>query len=370
VAEILDQQAGRHSVFVQRFAGHVANLFDPYLARLRRELKLVMMDAPETTQNLRVINRIVAEYKRAQISIYGDYNEEVLLKELRDFSVSEAEWEQSSLKSVITSSSVEVTLPADAQIWAAVTNNPLVFENSQDVKLLQPFIKDWEARQVEAVGNVIRTGFITGRTNQQITNDILNGGILDPNTKKNVSKDIKTMVRTSTNHTATLARESTLRENDDIVIGYKWISTLDGRTSTVCQSLDGTIFKFSDKKQNKIKPPAHPNCRSVTSPVLDERFNFDTSADKRGSVGVGGRGQVAADTDYYTWLRNQGAQGKKGQAFVKDILGNERGDLFLKGGLTNKQFKQLTIDELFRPIPLDELRKKKSLQLAFDAIDG
>ena len=52
-----------------------------------------------------------------------------------------------------------------------------------------------------------------------------------------------------------------------------------------------------------------------------------------------------------------------------DILGKERGKLFLDGGLSAQKFKQLTTDELFQPIPLDELRKKTSLQLAFDKID-
>ena len=53
-----------------------------------------------------------------------------------------------------------------------------------------------------------------------------------------------------------------------------------------------------------------------------------------------------------------------------DVLGKERGKLFLDGGLSASKFKQLTLDELFQPIPLDVLRGKKSLQLAFDAIDG
>ena len=62
--------------------------------------------------------------------------------------------------------------------------------------------------------------------------------------------------------------------------------------------------------------------------------------------------------------------GKAGLEFVQDVLGKERGSLLVNGGLSAKQFQKLTIDELFRPIPLDELRKKQSLQLAFDAIDG
>ena len=63
-------------------------------------------------------------------------------------------------------------------------------------------------------------------------------------------------------------------------------------------------------------------------------------------------------------------QGKKGREFVRDALGNERADLLIDGGLSAKEFSRLTLDEVFRPIPLKELRKKQSLQLSFDKIGG
>ncbi len=65
-----------------------------------------------------------------------------------------------------------------------------------------------------------------------------------------------------------------------------------------------------------------------------------------------------------------GQQGEKGREFVRDALGIERADLLIDGGLTAKEFSRLTLDEVFRPIPLKELRKKQSLQLAFDRVDG
>lgn len=137
--------------------------------------------------------------------------------------------------------------------------------------------------------------------------------------------------------------------------------------SDVCRGYDGKVIKNKDKI--KPMPPFHPNCRSSTAPVLDERYAIDESDATRASVGVKGGGQVSADLSYYEWLKQQGAQGAKGRAFVMDVLGKERGDLFLNGGLTVGKFKSLTLDQHFQPIPLKELRKKQSLQLAFDAID-
>ena len=365
MTDLTIQQSARHAVFVQRFAGFVANQFDPYLNRLQRELKIIMSDAPTETTNIRLINRIIADYRRESLDIYADYNADELLAQLSEFAEDEAAWQAASLDTAIESKSINLVMPAPEQIAAAVRGNPLVFPDSAGVKLLDPFIKDWESGQIKKVGDIIRTGYVTGRTNQQITQDIAGkGGYLDNQNRKS----IKAMVRTATTHTSNLARQATFDANDDIVLGYQWISTLDNRTSSTCKGLDGKIFKKADK--NKRYPPAHPNCRSSTAPVLDERYKLDDSVNKRASRGVEGGQQVSADETYYGWLKEQGAQGPKGRAFVMDVLGKERGKLFLDGGLSASKFKQLTLDELFQPIPLDVLRGKKSLQLAFDTIDG
>lgn len=358
----LTEAASRHAIYTNRFAGHLANLFDPYSERLKRELRLIMLDAPETTQNMRRINQIVKEFKNISLALYGDYNTEQVLTELSGFAAAEGEFAATGLKAVVNSASIEITAPAPVQLWAAVNSTPLVVPGS--VNLLEPFIKEMEAIQIKAVSDRIKIGFMTGRTNAQIAKDIAGkGGYLD---KQNKSK-IKTMVRTATNHVSNVARQKTYDENNDIVKGYEIVATLDGRTSDVCRGYDGLVVKNSDKF--KPMPPFHPNCRTTTAPVLDERFNIDDDTGTRASTGVAGGKQVDSDKSYYQWLKDQGAQGKNGRAFVEDVLGKQRADLFLNGGLSIDKFKQLTMDELFRPLPLKELRKKESLQMAFDRID-
>ena len=365
MTDLTIQQSARHAVYVQRFGGHLANLFDPYLTKLQRELKILMADAPSETTNIRRINSLISEYKKASMVIYGEYTTDILLKELKEFAGDEAAWQAAALDKAIDSPSVILSTPAPAQVWAGVTSEPLVFPNSAGVKLLEPFIKGWETNQIEKVSNVIRTGFITGRTNQQITQDIAGkNGILS----KQNRASIKTMVRTATTHTSNLARQEMFNNNDDVIIGYEWVSTLDGRTSDVCKGLDGKVYKNADK--HKRYPPAHPNCRSSTAPVLDARYQLDDSVNTRASRGVEGGQQVKADISYYDWLKEQGAQGPKGRAFVLDTLGDERGALFLDGGLSVKKFKSLTLDEMFQPISLSKLRGKQSLELAFDKIGG
>ena len=377
MTDLLIQQASRHSLYTQRFAGHLSNLFDPYITRLQREIKLILIDGPDETRSIRRINQLIAEWRSASLAIYGEYNDDILLAELNDFAVDESEWEVKSLSSVIKSPSIELVTPAPVQVWAAVNSSPLVFPDSQGVRLLDPFIRDWEANQIKKVSDIVRTGFITGRTSQQIAQDIAGkNGYLDNQNRAS----IKTMVRTATNHVSNLARQETNSQNSDIVIGYEIVATLDGRTSNFCTGADGTkvfnkgliIWGATGRKEKtsyKPQPPFHPNCRTTTAPVLDARFAIDDSDATRASKGATGGKQVDANLTRYEWLKQQGQQGKKGREFVRDALGNERADLLIDGGLSAKEFSRLTLDEVFRPIPLKELRKKQSLQLAFDKID-
>tara|TARA_R110001606_G_scaffold385158_1_gene548512 strand:+ start:11436 stop:12572 length:1137 start_codon:yes stop_codon:yes gene_type:complete len=375
--ERLINQSTRHGIYTQRFAGRLANLFDPYLERLIREFKLIMMDAPETTQSIRRINQLVTQWRSVSLTIYGEYNDDVLFAELEPFSHNESQWELDNLKSVVKSPSVTLVAPAPVQVWAAINAEPLIFPDSNGVKPLASFVKDWEKAQIEAVGNIVRTGFLTGRTTGQIVQDIAGkNGYLDNQNRAS----IKAMVRTSTNHISNYARAETLKENDDIVIGYQIIATLDGRTSTICRHHDnGRVYNkgliiWSDgtkvKTTSRPMPAFHPNCRTSIIAILDDRYAIDDSTATRASKGVNGGQQVSATKFGYSWLKEQGSTGKAGLKFVQDVLGKERGSLLVNGGLSAKQFQKLTIDELFRPMPLDELRKKQSLQLAFSSIGG
>lgn len=50
---------------------------------------------------------------------------------------------------------------------------------------------------------------------------------------------------------------------------YRWVSVLDGRTSAICRSRNGHVYKFG----SGVLPPAHINCRSHIEPVNDDVYN-------------------------------------------------------------------------------------------------
>lgn len=114
--------------------------------------------------------------------------------------------------------------------------------------------------------------------------------------------------------------------------------------SAVCRARDGKVYPLDSGP----RPPAHPNCRSSTVPVLkswkEMGINLKEAPEgTRSSM----NGQVPADLTYQEWLKNQSAD------FQDDVLGVTKGKLFRNGGLSLDRFvdragKELTLDQLMK----------------------
>jgi SPP1 gp7 family putative phage head morphogenesis protein len=110
---------------------------------------------------------------------------------------------------------------------------------------------------------------------------------------------ILALVRTSINQVANAASQQVYEANQDITQKYRYIATLDSRTSSICRALDGREFEYGKGPM----PPQHFNCRSTTVPVIDYKaLGFTPPPEgKRASMG----GQVPAGTTYGEWLAKQ-----------------------------------------------------------------
>jgi len=51
---------------------------------------------------------------------------------------------------------------------------------------------------------------------------------------------------------------------------YEIIATLDSRTSSICQSMDGKVFKLADFMPGVTANPFHPRCRTTTAPFFPD----------------------------------------------------------------------------------------------------
>lgn len=66
--------------------------------------------------------------------------------------------------------------------------------------------------------------------------------------------------------------------NDLDVEQFEIVATLDSRTSTICQELDGKVFDMKDYEAGVTAPPFHVYCRTTTVPYFDDEFNIGERA--------------------------------------------------------------------------------------------
>jgi len=232
--------------------------------------------------------------------------------------------------------------PSSFQLIAAANSRP--FQG----KLLKDWFTDLEDGAFKRLRNVIRAGIVEGRTIDQMIREVrgtkaqgYKDGILEINRRA-----AEVTVRTAVQHTANAARSELYKANSRFIKGVQWVSTLDGRTSAVCRARDGQVYPVDSGP----RPPAHPNCRSATTPVVKSLREMglkgnDVSPGKRSSMD----GVVAEDLTYDGWLRT------KPQDFQDDVLGKAKGDLF-RAGLTMDRFVSKAGDEW----TLAELKKREA----------
>jgi len=285
------------------------------------------------------LNKLLSQLQADQAAVFKT-GTTALTANLADISALYMSQEVADLKRTVDLRGTKLNSFTKKEVFAKVINRPL----TTDGQLLGPWIKNFSNREVARVNNTIRAGWSQGKTNQQLVQEIIGtkarnykDGVLNT-TRRNAS----TVVRTSVQHTASAARQETWEANRDVVDKYEFLATLDRITSTQCRALDGEVFEFG---KGPI-PPIHPNCRSTTIPVLNEKYSFLST----GRTRSGETGPVSADASYYDWLKKQPV------SVQKEVLGPTRAKLFKDGGMSAERFRELQFDRNFEPLTLDEMR--------------
>jgi SPP1 gp7 family putative phage head morphogenesis protein len=336
----------RNQVLLERLKVGEHKKFAPYLKRIERDVRIRMSDEGETIATKKALNVLLTDVQRIQKEIYDEYILQ-LTGDLGDIAIQQSTFEAKSYEKVVVD--FESKIPAPAQVLAAVRINPMQISNYAGDPLVEPFIRDWSKKETARVTSTIQQGFYQGQTNQQIVTAIrgtkannFKDGILDIS-----NRSAKTTVRTVVQHASSQARQATMNANNDLIKGYEWVSTLDSKTSQTCQSLDGRKFNLGEGPL----PPIHPNCRSVTTPVLSDKFDFLDEGAKRASKGAKGGAQVSADQTYYSWLKTQP------KTFQDTAIGPTRSKLLRNGGLSSEEFARLSLNKNFQPLTLKEFEK-------------
>lgn len=334
--------AVRRQVTLEGLKSGQIKTYEKFLKKIDKGIRLQLTKSEITSFGRDRLRKQLKSTREYLDDIYSEWEEEYA-GELMELAQMEADFEAVAL-SKVAPDGFSFSVPAAGQLETAVRTQPLSVRGPNGGNLLKPFIKDFSSTQKNQIVGAIRQGYYEGRTNAQILRTIRG-------TKANKFKDgvlgvsknhASAIIRTSTQHAASVARFKTWEANDDIIVGYKWVSTLDSRTTQVCRSLDGQIFKIGEGPL----PPIHIGCRSTTVAEFSDDLAFLQDGRTRATF----QGRAANDENYYTWLKRQPAE------FQDKAIGQTRGKLLRNGGLTSDEFARLNLGRNFRPLTLEQMR--------------
>lgn len=99
---------------------------------------------------------------------------------------------------------------------------------------------------------------------------------------------------------------------------YRFLATLDLRTSSTCREHDGKIYRVGERITGKNYPPLHPWCRSDTIALDDEEWLAKATRSARDPV-TGKTIQVPADMTYKGWYEKYVEQPKERELSGKEF---------------------------------------------------
>lgn len=163
--------------------------------------------------------------------------------------------------------------------WSGQNYSERVWNNTQKV--------------ADALKEEFMIGALTGKTEKEMTDSINEQFLSGRN-------NARRLVRTESSY---IHNEAHFQAYKDYGIEeYRFVATLDLRTSQICRERDGSVYRVNDKKIGVNAPPMHPWCRSTTIMNLDDETMHNLERFARDPV-TGERMKVPADETYKEWYQ-------------------------------------------------------------------
>lgn len=363
----------RHQIHLLRYGSGLRNrvlaLLDETEADIRRTIeskwpRVLSGTGGAQEKRLRALLELITETRRLGFdAAYAEWRES-----LRELVVAEASFHKTSMQTVAPVV-LDMVTPTPSMLRAIVSTQPL------QGRVLRDWASNLRAADVRRIETHLRQGMIQSEPVPSIVRRLTGMGGATQITRNEATS----ITRTAVNTYSQAARELLSSENEDLIQGERYVATLDDRTTTICASLDGKIYKVGKGP----KPPLHWQCRSARVPVLDgsslstrpmkqstERDLLREFAEREGIRAPGSRdrlprgtrgrfdafarrrvreltGVAPSDLSYSQFFSRQSA------AFQNEVLGVTKGRLYRQGGLTLERFtdprgRTYTLAELAR----------------------
>lgn len=254
----LQSEAIRHQIALLKYGNGLANEIVKLLNSVDAEIVAKLID-DDLTQYSEFRLRTLLDQLRAIND--GAYKTAFTKLELDLVDLSVAMAESSTAMLVRATAIPTIRMPSPTLLRTIATSSPI------GGKLLETWREDMSRNKVRAIEQSIRTGMVQGETTDQIVRKIkgtsankFRDGVFEKS-----RQSAKSLVLTATATVNNDSRDTVYQENSDIIRGVQWLSTLDTRTTSQCQSLDGTFWKLDDPKRKK--PPLHIRCFPASTNV-------------------------------------------------------------------------------------------------------
>lgn len=353
----------RHQIYLMRLSGKVRNdifkILEATEVDMRNEIlrRLKKTGDGLSPSNVRKMRALIKVLKAMRQKAWKQ-SEAIWIDEMMELAKSEPAF-VAGLTKTVSPVTLVMDLPTERQLRAIVTSKP--FEG----RTLRAWARSLATTDLRRIEDQIKIGLVQNLTNSQIARRVAQSANL---TRNNAAA----ITRTAVNHVANQAKQEFFKANPLTYAKEMYVATLDGVTTAICQSLDGKIFETG---KGRI-PPIHFNCRSIRVAILNDKIlgsrpmkpvteqgllrEFTKkegipNVTSRGALPRGYRttfdkfgrqrtrelvGRVPADVNYQDFLKRQPA------SFQNDVLGNTKGQLFRRGGLTVDNFVNRIGDEL------------------------
>ena len=333
-----------HNIYTQRLGSYNANQFDEFIKQADRVIRSVLSTAGDTIESRSALKSIIKQLGEELTPVYGEYSE-LLIGNLKELTETEVAWNVNALERGVEPG---VKTPTTAQVIASTFARPMSFGNTSVI--VTDLMKNFTVVETRKVQNAVLQGWHEGQTTAEMVKTIrgtkankYKDGILATTTRS-----ARTIAKSATNHIATMSRQSVYTKNDRLLDGVEWVSTLDDRTSSICQIRDGQVYPVNKGP----RPIAHPNCRSTIVSKVKKEFTLFSGNETRASVGADG-GKPTQAGNYYNWLRTQPA------AFQNEVLGPTKGKIFRNAGLDTNEFRKLVSNNFDQPLTIAQIRAKE-----------
>ena len=103
----------------------------------------------------------------------------------------------------------------------------------------------------------------------------------------------------NTEHSYVMSEATAIAFKESGVEKYEFLATLDTRTSKTCQSLDGKVFKLSERQVGVNASPMHTRCRSTEIPYIEGDSLTTRFARDKNDKGI----EVPSNMKYDEWYK-------------------------------------------------------------------